>query len=73
MKILYQGLWEEKLDWYEVVPDPYVTMHCNWRTELLVLTTNRYQDATLKQQPRAPFNCMDFQMPLRQPMRPRLR
>ena len=41
MKILYQGLWEEKLDWDEVVPEPYLTMHRNWRTKLSVLTTKQ--------------------------------
>ena len=38
MKILYQRLWEEQLEWDEPVPEPHLSNHLTWREELLVLT-----------------------------------
>ena len=38
MKILYQQLWEQKLGWNDIVPEPYLTRHREWRTQLPVLS-----------------------------------
>ena len=38
MKILYQRLWKEQLEWDEPVPEPHLSNHLTWKEELLVLT-----------------------------------
>ena len=39
MKILFQQLWELKLDWDDPVPDLYRQRHVNWRSELPLLSS----------------------------------
>ena len=50
MKILFQKLWELKLDWDDPVPEDVRELWARWRTELKVLST--------KQIPRCFFNKM---------------
>ena len=38
MKIMYQKLWEEKLERDAPVPEPHLTNHLTWRQELLALS-----------------------------------
>ena len=39
MKVLFQKLWEEKLDWDDKVPDLHKLEHEKWRNELPLLTS----------------------------------
>ena len=48
MKIVYQQVWEEKLEWDTLLPEHYVTQHANWRHELPLLAEH--------QQPRCYFH-----------------
>ena len=39
MKILFQQLWEEQLDWDDEAPEHFRQKHVIWRTELPLLAT----------------------------------
>ena len=41
MKVLYQQLWERKLEWDEQLPQPYVQQHLKWREELHLLSSKK--------------------------------
>ena len=41
MKIVYQQVWEEKLDWDSPLPDQYLQQHSSWRQELPLLVTRK--------------------------------
>ena len=41
MKVMYQHLWEMKLDWDEDIPQPYLDQHSEWRRQLPLLASKR--------------------------------
>ena len=41
MKILYQRLWELKLDWDQDIPEHFISQHVEWREQLHLLSSKR--------------------------------
>ena len=41
MKIMYQCLWELKLDWDEEIPQHFIAQHSEWREQLPLLSSKR--------------------------------
>ena len=69
VKILFQRLWEQKVGWDDLVPDPIYESWFQWRSELHLFVTNTIPNVILTRNHKLPlFSYMDSVMPQKMPM-----